>query len=210
MHFKKNNQSFLVASFVAIVTACALTPAVAQVLAQLNYSDSALYNQYSDGTTQLLIHDYTDEDAQAALAAKREEEARKAEEEAKRKAEEEAAAQASSQQEAYNSSENYSESYGSDDYSYQGGNGVLTREGGVNYYNGNMETWYSQRVLPGNGLNIPGRHVAEDGTVRDGDGNIVVASDNLPYGSEVETSLGPGKVYDNGVGHDGYDLYVDW
>lgn len=103
--------------------------------------------------------------------------------------------------------------YYEDDSSYEeaSGGGTLTKSGGVNYYNGREETWYSQRVLPGGGLDIPGRHVEEsDGTVRDGDGNIVVASDNLPYGTEVETSLGPGKVYDTGVGHDGIDIYTDW
>ena len=38
---------------------------------------------------------------------------------------------------------------------------------GVVYFNGHKETYYSQNVLPGGGLRIPGRHVAEDGTVRD-------------------------------------------
>lgn len=104
--------------------------------------------------------------------------------------------------------DDFSEDSGYHDGGYT--NGVLTASGGVNWYNGVYETYYSQRVLPGGGLDIPGRHVAEDGTVRDGDGNIVVASDNLAYGSQVETSLGPGKVYDTGVGHGGIDIYTDW
>jgi len=92
----------------------------------------------------------------------------------------------------------------------QGEDGVLNKRDGVNYYNGNKESYYSQRVLPGGGLNIPGRHVASDGTVRDADGYIVVASDNQAKGTVVDTSLGEGKVYDTGVGHDGVDVYTDW
>lgn len=87
----------------------------------------------------------------------------------------------------------------------------LTKSGGVYYYNGRKETWYSQRVLPGGGLYIPGRHVnAEDGTVRDEDGYICVAASDLPYGTVVETSLGTGKVYDTGCAPGTTDIYVDW
>lgn len=66
--------------------------------------------------------------------------------------------------------------------------GALTPSKGVVYYNGHRETYYSQKVLPGGGLNIPGRHVASDGTIRDADGYICVASSDLPWGSIVETS----------------------
>lgn len=86
----------------------------------------------------------------------------------------------------------------------------LTRSAGRIIYNGHIETWYSQRVLPGGGLNIPGRHVASDGTIRDKDNYICVASDTLPKGSTIMTSLGMGKVYDTGVGHPGIDIYTDW
>lgn len=88
----------------------------------------------------------------------------------------------------------------------------LTRSMGVKYYNGHRETWYSQKVLPGNGLKIPGRHVADDGTIRDGSGYIVIASD-LSYasrGSIIMTSLGPGKVYDTGCAYGTIDIYVNW
>lgn len=57
---------------------------------------------------------------------------------------------------------------------------------------------------------IPGRHVAEDGTVRDEDGYICVAASDLEYGSTVETSLGTGKVYDTGCAAGTTDVYVDW
>lgn len=93
---------------------------------------------------------------------------------------------------------------------YSSSGGRLTPSGGVFHGPSGKETYYSQRVLPGGGLNIPGRHVAADGTVRDADGYIVIASDNLSKGSVTETSLGTGKVYDTGVGHAGVDIYTDW
>ena len=83
---------------------------------------------------------------------------------------------------------------------------------GVVYFNGHKETYYSQKVLPGGGLRIPGRHVAEDGTVRDEEGYICVAADwnYLPYGSTVLTSLGPARVYDTGCDYGVVDIYVNW
>lgn len=88
----------------------------------------------------------------------------------------------------------------------------LTKRGGV-YYNPNTglkETWYSQRVLPGGGLVIPGRHVNEEGFVCDIDGYICVASSTHPKGTAIETSRGIGKVYDCGCAPGILDLYVDW
>jgi hypothetical protein len=87
---------------------------------------------------------------------------------------------------------------------------VLTKSKGVNYFNGHKETWYSQKVLPGKGLKIPGRHVAADGTIRDENNYIVVASSDLPYGTIVETSLGTGKVYDSGCDSGIIDIYTNW
>lgn len=94
--------------------------------------------------------------------------------------------------------------------SYSSSGGRLTPSGGVFHGPSGKETYYSQKVLPGGGLNIPGRHVAADGTIRDADGYIVIASDILPKGSITETSLGTGKVYDTGVGHAGVDIYTNW
>lgn len=89
---------------------------------------------------------------------------------------------------------------------------ALTPQLGVVYYNGHKETYYSQKVLPGGGLNIPGRHVAEDGTIRDADNYICVATDwsFIPYGALVETSLGMGKVYDTGCDYGTVDIYTNW
>lgn len=103
-----------------------------------------------------------------------------------------------------------SSSGGNGGYNYPTGDGVLTPEKGVIYFNGHRETYYSQKVLPGGGLNIPGRHVASDGTIRDRDGYICVASSDLPWGTIVETSLGLGKVYDSGCASGTIDIYTDW
>ena len=95
-------------------------------------------------------------------------------------------------------------------YTYSGERLSLNK--GAQYYNGNKETYYSQRVLPGTSLNIPGRHVADDGTVRDGDGFICVAAnpDYMPKGSILITSVGPAKVYDSGCAYGVIDIYVNW
>lgn len=78
------------------------------------------------------------------------------------------------------------------------------------------ETYYSQKVLPWWWLEkfkwLKWRHVAEDGTVRDGDWYIVVAA-NLNYAprdSIVMTSLWPGKVYDTwDLPKWRFDIYVN-
>ena len=88
----------------------------------------------------------------------------------------------------------------------------LTKSMGVLQYNNHKETYYSQRVLPGTSLRIPGRHVADDGTVRDGDGFICVAASTsyLSRGAIVKTSLGPAKVYDSGCASGTIDIYTNW
>lgn len=88
----------------------------------------------------------------------------------------------------------------------------LTASRGALYFNGHKETYYSEKVLPGYGLSIPGRHVADDGTIRDEDGYICVAADYsfMPYGSILITSLGPAKVYDTGCTYGIIDIYVSW
>lgn len=78
------------------------------------------------------------------------------------------------------------------------------------YWNGWRWTWYSELVLPGTGLNIPGRHT-EGGYVRDGDGYICLASDALDRGTVIETPFGAyGRVYDCGCDYDTIDVYVSW
>ena len=95
-------------------------------------------------------------------------------------------------------------------YTYSGER--LTKGKGAQYYNGHRETYYSEKVLPGTSLNIPGRHVADDGTIRDGDGFICVAADPgyMGRGSILMTSVGPAKVYDSGCAYGTIDIYVSW
>lgn len=106
-----------------------------------------------------------------------------------------------------NSSNNNS---GTNHGNYMIPSGGLTPSKGRIWFNGHSETYYSQKVLPGGGLAIPGRHIASDGTIRDKDNYIVVASDDYPKGTVVQTSLGAGKVYDSGSGKGNIDLYTDW
>lgn len=83
---------------------------------------------------------------------------------------------------------------------------------GVVRWNGYKFTYYSQSVLPGNGLNIPGRHVNEEGYVADKDGYIVLASNpNISKGTVITTPFGSkGKVYDRcaSCSLDWYDVYI--
>lgn len=75
-------------------------------------------------------------------------------------------------------------------------------------------TWYSEDVLPGEGLDIPGRHVDDEGYVRDGDGNLCVASNGYSYGTVLDVPFGDGKavVYDSceDEGDELVDVYVSW
>ena len=82
---------------------------------------------------------------------------------------------------------------------------------GVVYWNGWKWTWYSQQVLPGGGLRIPGRHVDDNGYVCDGNNYICLASSTLPYGTVINTPFGKqGKIYDTGCATDTVDVYVDF
>ena len=83
------------------------------------------------------------------------------------------------------------------------------RRRGVIYWGGWRFTWYSERVLPGGGLRIPGRH--SDGTfVRDGQNYLCVASGKLKRGTVIDTPWGKAKVYDSGCAADTIDMYVSW
>ena len=83
------------------------------------------------------------------------------------------------------------------------------RKAGVIYANGYRYTYYSEKVLPGPDLKIPGRHSDGD-FVRDGDDYICVASCDLPKGTVVDTPFGEGKVYDV-CGQSGtIDIYVSF
>lgn len=82
---------------------------------------------------------------------------------------------------------------------------------GVIYYGDYRWTWYSERVLPGGGLKIPGRHNDENGYICDEDGYICLASSILSKGTILNTPFGKqGKIYDSGCAVDTVDVYVSW
>jgi len=84
---------------------------------------------------------------------------------------------------------------------------------GVINWGGYTWTHYSELILPGGGLNIPGRHTTSDGYVCDGDGYVVLAADlsMLPRYSVVDTPFGyTGKIYDTGCAYGTLDVYVGW
>lgn len=79
--------------------------------------------------------------------------------------------------------------------------------GAVNW-GGYKFTYYSQSVLPGEGLAIPGRHVNADGYVADGDGYIVLAG-SAEKGTVYDTPFGyQGKIYDRGTVGTHLDVYI--
>ena len=102
---------------------------------------------------------------------------------------------------AYASADNAGR-YSSDQLRTQG----AIDDGGYRY------TWYSQRVLPGGGLDIEGRHVSADGYVVDAQERVVLASSDLPYGTEVSIPFGSGTgvVLDTGCASGVLDVYTDF
>lgn len=88
----------------------------------------------------------------------------------------------------------------------------LTRSNGSIRCFGHRETWYSTNEAAGKNTarEIPDKHIAEDGTIRDADGFVCVASSDLPFYSIVMTSVGPGKVYDCGCSSGTIDVYTTW
>lgn len=90
--------------------------------------------------------------------------------------------------------------------------GHLTRSNGSIRVFGHRETWYSTNESAGQAtaVSISGKHIADDGTIRDEDGYICVASSDLPFYSIVMTSVGPGKVYDCGCSSGTIDVYTTW
>lgn len=105
------------------------------------------------------------------------------------------------------------EPYAASDSFYGDADGFRTD--GIVYDGGETFTWYSENVLPGGGLvelNSNGRHVDDDGVIRDADGYVAVATPHRdePIGTVVDTPLGEGKVYDYNVSGFSYDVYTSW
>lgn len=126
------------------------------------------------------------------------EQQRIAEEEA-RKAAEASAAQGQAQAQRQSASQQSGDSSGNIDL----------RSAGVVNWGGYTFTWYSQNVLPGGGLNIPGRHVNGAGFVCDGDGYIVAAT-AMGRGATGNSPWGEWKSYDTGVSGNVVDLFTNW
>lgn len=120
---------------------------------------------------------------------------------AKEAAEQKAATEAAAKQAAAASSESSTASSG----------GFMTvsqfKSRGAMNWNGHRWTYYSETVLPGTALSIPGRHVA-NGAVCDVDGYVVLASCDYAKGTIVDTPIGKGKVYDYCPTSGTIDLYV--
>lgn len=134
----------------------------------------------------------------------KESEAKGAKEAAEKKAADEAAAKAKHEAEAKAKSTS-SES----DASTSGGFMTVAQfkyKGAMNW-NGHRWTYYSETVLPGSGLRIPGRHVS-NGAVCDSDGYVVLASCDYAKGTVIDTPIGKGKVYDVCPTSGTIDLYV--
>lgn len=83
------------------------------------------------------------------------------------------------------------------------------RRAGVIHWNGWRWTYYSEKVLPGHGLKIPGRHVDGNGFVCDENNYICLASSRLSKGTVVDTPFGKqGKIYDSGCASNTLDVYI--
>lgn len=162
------------------------------------------FNPYMDGTSESATHKYVVIPYEKPEPAPEENQVTDNEVEAE-----------SDYNDSYDESNDYSESSGYSDYDSSNG-GQLSYSNGVNYYAGHRETWYSSNELGGatTAVPVPGLWCDENGIYRDGDGYVVVASDDRGYGSTVETSWGTGKVYDNfggsAAGTDAVDIYCAW
>ena len=81
---------------------------------------------------------------------------------------------------------------------------------GVVYYGGYKYTYYSDLVLPGGGLKIPGRHYDENGYICDEDGYICSASQMHSKGTVLDSPFGKKvKIYD-WCDIKSIDIYVHW
>ncbi|WP_454295864.1 G5 domain-containing protein [Salana multivorans] len=85
------------------------------------------------------------------------------------------------------------------------------KRAGVINWDGKKFTYYSQSVLPGNGLKIPGRHVNDSGYVADENGYIVLAAPRgVAHGTVYSTPFGySGKVYDTCASCSSSPLWLD-
>ena len=102
--------------------------------------------------------------------------------------------------------------YSEPDYSYVEPTYVstdgLTAQGGVNYYGGRTETYYSSNVLPH--YRLGEWTVDDEGFWRTDDGYYVVAAPDMEQGTVFEGSKGQCIVLDCGCDYGVTDYYVAW
>lgn len=174
-----------------------------------------IYNKYSKIELDRIT---AKRDAEEAKRKAEEEAKKKAEEErlaqeAAKKAEEERIAKENAAQEAAAAQAAQAANEQPQSYSAASSSGATISLSqfmfdGVVYWGGYKFTYYSQSVLPGGGLSIPGRHVNADGYVADGDGYIVLAG-SAPKGTVYDTPFGyKGKIYDRGTYGNHLDVYI--
>lgn len=84
----------------------------------------------------------------------------------------------------------------------------LTKQSGVNYYDGRRETYYSSNVLYH--YRTSEWSLDNEGFYRDSNGYYVVAASDKPQGSTFEGSKGTCVVLDSGCAAGTTDYYVGW
>lgn len=89
-----------------------------------------------------------------------------------------------------------------------GNSSGLTKAGGVNYYNGRKETYYSSRVLYH--YRTSEWLLDSEGFYRTAEGYYVVAASDMPQGTVFEGAKGLCCVLDSGCAAGVTDYYVSW
>lgn len=84
----------------------------------------------------------------------------------------------------------------------------LTREGGINYHDGRLETYYSSNVLVHQ--DIGDWSTDDEGFYRTDEGYYVVAASDMEQGTVFEGSKGDCIVLDSGCADGTTDYYVAW
>lgn len=163
----------------------------ADAVRELQASYDLLNASHQDLDAELVQAELTLEEANETLATRKEEEA-------ERRHQEEAQAASVSSPVSSGAS------------AYENSGSGLTKWGGVYYYNGHKETYYSSRVL--RHYRIGEWHVDDEGFWRTAEGYYVVAANSAEYseGTLIDTSKGLAQVLDCGCSYGTIDMYVNW
>lgn len=93
-------------------------------------------------------------------------------------------------------------------YSGRGSSDGFMEQGVRDGVDSDTETWYSSNVLYH--YRTGEWHTDEEGYYRNSDGYYVVASDDYPEGTVIETSKGEAIVLDSGTYSGNVDFYTNW